>query len=79
MFPEAGLRICPALALFGGQVGQSRRVLLPLGMAVDHRIVQDGRIDPDRRTRQHREVDRVTRAGADLAGSGDHLVNGGRV
>ena len=43
---SAGLRICPALAFFGSQVGQSRRVLLPLGMAVDHRIIQDGGIDP---------------------------------
>jgi hypothetical protein len=32
-------------------------------MAVDHRIIQNGGIDPDRRTRQHREVDRVTGAG----------------
>ena len=69
MFPEAALRICPALALFGSQVGQSRRVLLPLGMAVDHWIIQDGGIDPDRHTLQHREVDRVTRAGVDLDGS----------
>jgi hypothetical protein len=29
---------------------------------------QDG-VDLDRRTRQHREVDRVTRAGVDLDGS----------
>ena len=73
MFPEAGLRICPALAFFGSQVGQSHRVLLPLGMAVDHRIIQDGGIDPDRRTRQHREVDRVTRASVDLDGSARRL------
>jgi hypothetical protein len=48
VFPEAGLRICPALALFGSQVGRSRRVLLPLGMAIDHWIIHDGGIDPDR-------------------------------
>jgi hypothetical protein len=37
------------------------------------RYDQDGGIDPDRHTRQHREVDRVTRAGVDLDGSARRL------
>jgi hypothetical protein len=42
-------------------------------MAIHHRIVEDGSIDPDRRARQHREIDGVTRPGVDLDGTSRRL------
>jgi AAA domain-containing protein len=39
---HVGLEVGPALALLGDQIGHPRRVLLPLGVAVDHRVVEDG-------------------------------------
>src|SRR6266567_5975408 len=64
-----------ALALFGGQGRPSRRVLLPVGMAVDLRIAEDSGIDADWRTGQHGEIERVTRTGIDLDDSCRGLDN----
>src|SRR6266487_5067618 len=63
---KAGEDIGLALALFGSQVRHSRRVLLPVEMAVDLRIAEDSGIDADWRTGQHGEIERVTRTGIDL-------------
>jgi hypothetical protein len=48
-----------ALALFGGQVRHSRRVLLPAAMAAGLRIGEDSGIDADWRTGQHGEIERL--------------------
>src|SRR6266567_9473130 len=47
---KAGESFGLALALFGSQVRHARRVLLPVGMAADLRIAEDGGIDADWRT-----------------------------
>ena len=43
---QPGLEVGPALPLLSRQVRQTRRILLPLRVAVDHRVVEDRGIDP---------------------------------
>lgn len=76
---QAGEDIGFTLALFGGQVRHSRRVLLPAGMAAGLRIGEDSGIDEDWRTGQHGEIERVTGTGIDLDDPGRALDNHHRV
>ncbi len=71
---KAGQEIGLALALLGGQVRHSRRVPLPVGMAVDLRIAKDSGIDAGWRTGQHGEIECVTRTGIDLDDPSRHML-----